>query len=188
MKRLISQWIEMPITNEAILWSLTKSVSDFESLEGSSLKSRFNTNWWENNVLGNLGEFLFNDWMKTKDVPYLWDNDKSGQSDEFDFYINNKKVDVKSSLRKLPLSQLKNNYGLLVHKNQLGSHADYYAWVLFQGSSALLANNAYLVGFLSAERVGSYPELASSLPGAKAFSVPFGDVIPPSEILNVVRE
>ena len=158
-----------------------------ESCKRAGTKSRFNTDKFENEYLGYLGESIFQQWLEEKGVKHVWQVDKFGESDDFDFLISGKKVDVKTCLRKQPINNIKSSFQLLLHNDQLGLHADIYFWILVCGFTPQSACNAYLVGSMSAERVLNYP-VVEKLKGVFSRCISLADVIPPDQFKYVMED
>jgi len=176
-------FIKMELTAEDKNWAVKKANADLKALEGTNYKSRFNTNKKENEITGNIGEAVFHRWLKINGVEHDWQNNKIGEADDYDFLIDGKKWDVKTIMRHLPVTDLKDNFELGVNKGQVGLHADYYFWVILQGHNPMAATFAYLVGSKSSNRIKEFP-VQEKITGAKAYWMPIADALPALDTLN----
>jgi hypothetical protein len=168
------------ITNEINKWAINQTDKLQESLKNCNLVSRFNSDWRNNNITGYMGEAIFAEYLKKIDIFGKWQNDKFGESDDFDFLINGKKWDVKTNLRILPVEQITDTFKLCVHVDQVGLHADYYVWVLLNAREPLSADFAYIVGYLPAKKINAYKPF-KTLSGENdvfAYGVPIEDAYP----------
>lgn len=177
------QMIKRQIDPEWIIKAEDRAMDILEAVKGTSLKSRFNTNALENHAVGELGEIIFAHWLTEKGIEYDWQNDKVGESDDYDFMISRQKIDVKTNMRHLPVEQIdERTFKLMLLDDQIGNgHADFYFWILIQGQNVKTARAAYLVGLLRSAYTKRY-EIVEKVPGVRARWIPIGDVIAPGEL------
>lgn len=160
-------YVKMTISPADIEWAVEKTRILAEGLKDTDLKSRFNTDWESNNICGYLGEAIVAQWLKFHNIEYEWEHDTVGESDRFDFLIQNKKWDVKTNMRHLPVSTITDTYQLGVLDAQLDNgHADYYLWVLIEGEDPRTATTAYIIGSKSNEalKAGTLREKTQGAP------------------------
>ncbi len=156
------------------------------SCKAAGTKSRFNTDIYKNEYLGYLGESIFSQWLDENNIEYKWQRDRFGESDDYDFLINDKKVDVKTNSRRLPIDNLKDNFQLLLHADQVGVHAHVCFWICVVGQ-VTIAEVGYLVGCMSSGRAANQP-IVQKLDGVSARWINRKDVIPPRDFQTVLEE
>jgi len=173
-------YIKIEITNNMREFAELQTAKLREALKGKDLHSRFNTDWRTNNLTGYLGECIFNKWLIQNNIEKTWQNNKLGESDEYDFLIKGKKWDVKTNLRHLAIERISDTYGLCVHKDQVGLHADYYVWVLIHGTDPLKAKYGYIMGYLPARLIKEKGEIYTTIPekGVQAYRIKVNDAFP----------
>ena len=150
-----------------------------EKIRNCGLKSRFNTNYEENNKIGMLGEEIFKQYLIDIAVRYATD-EPVGQPDKYDFLIRGKRIDLKTALRIMPMHELKDNYNLFLQKHQLGLHGDTYIWIFINGRDFDHAENAFIIGWMRADRIKDFP--IEERYASPCYSIPLGEVNPPEMI------
>lgn len=171
--------IKIPITEEDKNAVRLKYLQVGDQIKHCGLKSRFNTNYEENNKIGMLGELLFKKFLDTQGMQYQTD-DVVGRADKYDFLIRGKRVDLKTALRIMPMTDLKDNYKLFLQKHQLGLHGDVYVWIFVNGRDFDHAENAFIIGYMRAEAIKEYP--INEQFASPAYAIPVGEVNPPELI------
>ena len=182
-------YVKIKITENMKSFAKNQTELLAEALKGKNLHSRFNTDWEQNNITGYLGECIFAEWIRVNEIAAEWQYGKLGESDDYDFLISGKKWDVKTNLRKLPIENISDTYGLCVHKDQVGLHADYYVWVLIHGIDPLKAEFGYIMGYLPANKIKE-AELYTTIPekNVQAYRVKVNDAFPMSIAERTMRE
>lgn len=182
---------EIDITKEHHKFAKESATKIQEALEGSKLKSRFNSDPYWNRYTGQLGEVIFEEWLLKKKINYDWQFMVLGEPDDYDFLINKKKWDIKTAVRRLPFDRFSPpiNFNLLLNKQQVGAHADYYFWIIIWGwgKTPAGAKKAYLVGSKNALSIIDYP-IVEKIEGVETYEIPITDVIPPNIALNIMRD
>lgn len=175
------------ITDAEHSYAYSRAKAIISEAEKNGLNPLFQTDPLENHILGELGEALFHKWLRKNNIKHSLDNTHIGESDETDFFIGSTRWDIKTNLRKQPIENLKENFQLMLHKEQLGRHADYYFWIFVLGKVPSQSRKAVLVGSLNAKRVHEYP-IVEKIRDVPAYWIPLKDVKTPSETLGILRD
>jgi hypothetical protein len=148
-----TEWLE-----QAICMADKEILAIKESLRNGTLRaSRFQTNQREDVILGHIGELALKDYLKNKDIHFCDSVHVCGASDEYDLLINNTKIDVKTALRVYPLSTIKDNFKLMIQKDQVGLHGEVVFWILAHGYNVYQLDQIALVGWLRQDRIKEFP-------------------------------
>lgn len=152
-----------------------------KALEGTTLKSRFNTDLFTNTYQGYLGELIFSHYLIELCIDFTWDK-SYGQADESDFLVNGKTIDVKTGLRKLPMKDLNpETFKLLLIERQLTEHpSDLYFFILLEGESPDKATTAWLAGFISLEKAKNWKDKVEI--NAKDVWIPISECLDPKDL------
>jgi len=175
------EWVEFVVDDD-----MKRLASDYvcgleKALKNKGLRNRFNSDWRENNLVGFVGELVFKKFLDgLGGVSYDW-NVVVGCADDYDFLVCGKRVDVKTCLRNFPVGSIGDNFRLMVCDAQVGLHADFYFWVLLEGVSFGCVRRAFLVGGMSAERVGCFPVVDKSFGRTRWVGV--DEVVCPNDFL-----
>ena len=192
--------VELNITDEDHNWTETETNKTEAALKETELISRFNTDPWLNRYTGYLGEKLFSKWLDSIKIKHEWQTEKYGESDDYDFKINEKLIDIKTNIIHYP-EALGKNYTLMLNKNQIGLHADIYFWVLihvrpsrtlegklsFQKIDLKNAKKAMLIGSMHQFKCEKYPTV-EKISGVESKQIPIEDVIPASHFKWVIED
>uniref|UniRef100_A0A6M3LRR4 Uncharacterized protein n=1 Tax=viral metagenome TaxID=1070528 RepID=A0A6M3LRR4_9ZZZZ len=180
---------EIKITKNDHLFAKKSTDKIQSALENSGLRSRFNTDEYENRYTGQLGECIFSRWLTNNDIKFDWQSEVTGRADDYDFIIKGHIWDVKTNIRRYPMDNFTQNghYDILLHKYQLKAKTGYYFWILIQTySKPQHSNIAYLCGCMPGSAVHDYP-VTEKIKGVPCYAIPINDLINTEDSLNLMR-
>jgi hypothetical protein len=175
---------EIKLTEQEIIECKEEAIRINQAIENTTLKSYFNTEPLKNRWIGQIGQLTFKKYLQQQNISFEEDH-AQGQSDKYDFKINNTLIDIKTNIRKKSMTNIQDNFKLLLLQKQLGRHADIYVWILVNHEEPHRIRKAYIIGFLNTNQIKKY-EVVEKLETIKAHWIPIQDTIPINELKNVI--
>ena len=167
-------WIRVE-TNEEDL-KLAKEYTEIE-IENMEFEPLFQTNEYQNHLIGHLGQIKFHHWLKSKGILHKYINDLSGLSDNGeDFIINKYVIDVKTANCSTSIHKINNNYRFFIPQQQLDGHYDTDFYVNMQLPSD--ENSVYIMGVIHRDIAKMQPVKLYKNNYNPAYNIPMIELIP----------
>ena len=176
MKLNISNWIEFDINKKDIRTAEALAKKRRDTCRRLGLKVIFQSNELENELIGLLGEDIFESHLKSLGIHYERGRSLEGP-DKFDFMISDKIYSIKTNNSKIHPSRSSDRYKFFINKLQYDKYTNpaYYVSMMIYN-----LEKAWICGLISRAEVPKYPLTDPS--HASCYNIPFSALHIPHDL------
>jgi len=171
-------FVEILITDE--IKKLAMGLAEGHLNASKNGTPKFQTNEIQNKYIGQIGQLIFKQWLEDNQIynHNYHSYNEDGSSDNGDFKIDGKIVEVKTGQMTWAVEQLAPGYKFFIAEQQLNEPRDIYVNIQLDNNLKF----AYITGFMMSEDTKKYNVFQTDKMFNPARGIPLKDLTPIEEI------